>query len=296
MKQLFLLTTAFFVFCAFAIAGPEANSSGKEMKEVAPAPAPSGCNWTGLYLGINGGYNWLDHDSINTDSRDIFGNPGLGGGPVYGVAAAELATFSFDNDHADGFIGGGQIGYNWEFWRLVFGPEADIDGIPANADTTGRSTSIAPPGFAGFPIDQTASVSRAFNYIGTVRGRVGFAITPCLLVYGTGGFAYGEAYGKTAIVQQVQNDPALLPNTYGGTGKFSDTLTGWVGGGGVEWMFWHHWSIRAEYLHYDFGTVSYNVHPLNNFNTAGTLFTTTAPTTSSKFDGNEVRGGLNFHF
>jgi outer membrane immunogenic protein len=292
MKQLFFLTTAFFVFCAFAIAGPEAMSSGKEMKEVAPAPAP-GCNWTGLYLGLNGGYNWLDHDSIHVDSRNLDPVNGLGSEAIYNVDAAALATFSLSNDNADGFIGGGQIGYNWEFWRLVFGPEADIDGIPDNAQTTGFSSSVTP--VPGIPITQTASVSRAFNYIGTVRGRVGFAITPCLLVYGTGGFAYGEAYGKTAIVQMVQNDP-LLPNSYGGTGKFSETLTGWTGGGGIEWMFWKHWSIRAEYLHYDFGNVSYNVRPLNNFNNLGTLFTRTAPATTSNFDGNEVRGGLNFHF
>jgi outer membrane immunogenic protein len=294
MKQLSVLTIAFFAVCSLAIAGPEAISSGKEMKEVAPAPAPSGCNWTGLYLGINGGYNWLEHDSIDTVSRDIFGNPGLGGGPAFGVAAANLATFSFDNSN-NGFIGGGQIGYNWQYWRFVFGPEADIDGVPDNADTTGASTVTGVPGFAANTITQTADVSRAFNYIGTVRGRIGFAVTPCLLVYGTGGFAYGEAYGKTAIVQQITG-PSLVPNPYGGTGKFSDTLTGWTAGGGVEWMFWHHWSIRAEYLHYEFGDVSYNVRPLNNFNTAGTLFTTTAPTTTSNFNGNEVRGGLNFHF
>jgi outer membrane immunogenic protein len=294
MKQLSKLTILICACAALALtarAGSEPLPSGKEMKEVAPAP-PAGCSWTGLYLGLNGGYLWSDNNSVDTDSRDIFGNPGLNDGPLYGVDAAELATFSLSRSN-DSFIGGGQIGFNWEFWRIVFGPEADIQGVPGSPDRTSEDSSITP--VPGFPIVQTATVSKSLNYIGTVRGRLGFTVMPCLLVYGTGGFAYGEGSGRTGITQMVLND-SLLPNAYSGSGRFTDTGTGWTFGGGLEWMFLKHWSIKAEYLHYDLGSVSYNVRPLNNFNSSGTLFTTTAPTSNTKFDGNIVRAGLNIHF
>src|SRR6202040_24123 len=94
------LTRLFVVFCAcnalalIAFAGPEVLPSGKEMKEVAPMPPPPGCNWSGFYLGLNGGYTWSDDDRVDTDSRDVFGNSGLSGGVAFGIAAAELATFS----------------------------------------------------------------------------------------------------------------------------------------------------------------------------------------------------------
>ena len=93
------LTRLFVVFCAcnalalIAFAGPEALPSGKEMKEIAPMPPPPGCHWTGLYLGLNGGYSWTNDNRVDTDSEDIFGNPLLGNGVIYGVAAADLATF-----------------------------------------------------------------------------------------------------------------------------------------------------------------------------------------------------------
>jgi outer membrane immunogenic protein len=296
MKQLSCLTITACASIALALTalGGPAPSSGKEMKQVAPAPPPE-CSWTGFYVGLNAGGQWTNDDAVNTDSRDIFGNPSLSSGVIYGIDAAKLATFSLDNSN-DSFIGGGQMGYNWEFWRLVFGPEIDIQGTTEGSGHTEALSSITP--VPGFPIFQDATVSRSMSYLGTVRGRIGFTVTPCLLVYGTGGFAYGQVDGRTGIIQQVQND-VFLPNRYSGSGTFSEVDTGWTVGGGVEWMLFRHWSIKAEYLYYDLGTTSYHVHPLNNFSLATvppSLFTTTAPTSSTKFDGNVVRAGLNFHF
>jgi outer membrane immunogenic protein len=296
MKQLSCLTITACASIALALTalGGAAPSSGKEMKQVAPAPPPE-CSWTGFYIGLNAGGQWTNNDSVNTDSRDLFGNGGLTDGPIYGVDAARLATFSLNNSN-DSFIGGGQMGYNWEFSRLVLGPEIDIQGTSEGSGHTEATSSITP--VPGFPIDQEATVSRSMSYLGTVRGRIGFAVTPCLLVYGTGGFAYGQVDGRTGIDQQVLND-ANLPFHYSGSGTFSEVNTGWTAGGGIEWMFLKHWSVKAEYLYFDLGTVSYHVHPLNDFSvftTPPTLFTTTAPTSSTKFDGNMVRAGLNFHF
>jgi outer membrane immunogenic protein len=94
----------------------------------------------------------------------------------------------------------------------------------------------------------------------------------------------------------VRNAP-LIPFTYVSHGRFDDNLeAGWTAGGGLEWLFMRHWSIKAEYLYYDLGTAHYGLSNLSNFNTSGTLFTTALPTSSVDFSGHIVRGGLNFHF
>lgn len=293
------LTRIFVGFCAcnalalIALAGPESLPSGKEM--IAPAPPPPGCTWTGFYIGINGGYTWSDSERVDTESRDVFGNPGLIGGVAYGIATAQLATFSLSTSN-EGFAGGGQVGYNQQFGRwLVLGAEADLDGIFDSDDRTRADSTLTPPGFAGFPILQSAQVFREIDSIGTVRGRVGITVMPCLLIYGTGGFAYGETISKTDITQFVANSGAI-PNSYHAHGQAEGLRSGWTAGGGLEWMFMTHWSIKAEYLFYDLGSVSYQLSHLRNFNTSGTLFTDTAPTSHTKFEGNIARGGLNFHF
>lgn len=296
MKSLTRLTTIFCACTALSLtvlAGPEPLPSGKEMKEIAPAPAPE-CNWTGFYVGLNGGYTWSDNNNVSTESRDFFGNPLLAGGPAFGVASAELATFDLQNSN-DGFIGGGQVGANLQFHRFVIGIEADLQAVLGDDNNATREDSSI-IGTPGFPIVQSARVERDISSFGTVRGRLGFAVTPCLLVYATGGLAYGEVSARTDIQQFVPNDP-FLPFTYASHGKHEDNLeAGWTAGGGLEWLFNRRWSIKAEYLYYDLGTVNYGLTNLSNFNNAGTLFTTALPSSSTDFNGHIVRGGLNFHF
>jgi outer membrane immunogenic protein len=121
---------------------------------------------------------------------------------------------------------------------------------------------------------------------------------PCLLIYGTGGFAYGETISRTDI-DQIVTGPSFLPNSYQAHGEHEGLRSGWTAGGGIEWMFMPHWSIKGEYLFYDLGSVSYHLSHLQNFSvftTPPTLFSNTAPTSHTSFEGNIVRGGLNFHF
>ena len=128
-----------------------------------------------------------------------------------------------------------------------------------------------------------------------MRGRLGFTITPTLLVYGTGGLAYGQTDSRTSITQIVEN-AANVPNHYSSFGSISNSRVGWTAGGGGEWLFAPNWSVKVEYLYYNLGSVSYGLTPLQNFNTAGTLFTNGAPFSRTSFRGNIVRAGLNYHF
>jgi outer membrane immunogenic protein len=139
-----------------------------------------------------------------------------------------------------GVVGGGQIGYNYQLSPMfVVGLEADFQG-----------TSLRDNGW----LTQNASLP----WFGTVRGRAGLALLDStVLVYGTGGFAYGEL-----------NTPWS-----------KDTRTGWTAGGGVEWAFLPNWSAKVEYLYTDLengGGWGWGAPQLAKFHT--------------------VRAGVNYHF
>src|ERR1019366_3818266 len=144
--------------------------------------------------------------------------------------------------NSGGVVGGGQIGYNYQFSPLfVAGVETDFQG-----------TSIGSGG-GGFGLNES------ITYFGTVRGRIGIItpFNPNLLIYGTGGFAYGE----------VRQD---------------GLKTGWTAGGGVEWAFLPNWSAKVEYLYTDL-----NSNGGNGFEFFGDHRQT-------RF--NTVRAGVNYHF
>src|SRR6266581_5962203 len=118
MKQLIRLTILFCTCAALAltvVAGPEPLPSGKEMKQVAPAPPECDYTWTGFYFGGNAGYGWG-----NADTRfEPLPDP---------VTFFSLEPQSLSPDPS-GFIGGGQIGYNWQWNKwLVLGTETDFQG------------------------------------------------------------------------------------------------------------------------------------------------------------------------
>jgi len=143
-----------------------------------------------------------------------------------------------------GILGGGQIGYNYQLSPLfVVGAEADFQG-----------TSIGSGGVSRLP------------WFGTVRGRLGFTpFDPHLLMYGTGGFAYGET------------------DHNGFQGRITQTRVGWTAGAGVEWAFAPSWSAKVEYLYTDLGA--------DRWAGAGGWLPQTHHT-----GFNTVRAGVNYHF
>lgn len=164
-----------------------------------------------------------------------------------------------------GFTGGGQIGYNWQMGPVVFGAETDIN----YRSGSGSSGSLG------------ASNSQA-GYFGTVRGRLGYAFDR-LLIYGTGGLAYGNTNFPTSIAGL---DAFGTPRAFFGSNN-SGTSLGWTAGAGAEYAITPKWSVKAEYLYVDLGrkTVNY-VDGISGL-----------PLAASASNRNHiVRVGLNYHF
>jgi outer membrane immunogenic protein len=228
----------------------------------APAPAPV-YSWTGWYAGFNVGGIWGgDPISLSTTNQQVC-IAGCGGGLATAAASAQGTTGVFSGN-TSGFIGGAQFGYNWQFGNSwVAGFEADIQGVGDGINQTGGGTFA----LVGFPpplgVTTNLSVTKELDYFGTVRGRLGWLAYPSLLVYGTGGLAYGGVK-SSLTVNQTLNGPfggvALNPSA---NGAISQTRTGWTAGGGFEWMVAPQWSVKLEYLYYDLGSVTYNALLVN---------------------------------
>jgi outer membrane immunogenic protein len=257
-----------------------------------PPPPPL---WTGFYLGINAGGTWSNSNAINTTAFPGPCDPALlGCFANFSATSAALANFSVSRNRG-AFIGGGQIGYNYQFGpSWVAGVEADIQGIAGSTGNTTFTSALANP-VLGETILETATVSRQVDWLGTVRGRLGWLATPTFFIYGTGGLAYGGVTANTNITQAVVNDPTVSP--YFSSGSLNNTRVGWTAGGGVEWMFLPNWSLKAEYLYYDLGSVSYTLSPLVDLSViTGTAVSSAFLQSSTRFNGNIVRAGLNYHF
>lgn len=262
-----------------------------------PPPPPL---WTGFYVGLNAGGTWSNSNNISYASFPGGCNPGFLGCAAVPSSSQLLAAVSSGNigsGNQGGFIGGGQVGYNWQFYNsFLVGIEADIQGVAGSRNNTTSTAALQNPNFTNLLV-QTTSVSRSLDYIGTVRGRLGWLATPTLLVYGTGGLAYGGVSLNYGSVGTELRD-ATLPNSYFSAAAFSDTRVGWTAGGGVEWMFWPNWSAKVEYLYYDLGRATVAASPLINVGTTipGATYSSAFPQVTTRFNGNIVRAGLNYHF
>jgi outer membrane immunogenic protein len=299
IRRIFLVSAS-----ALALAG---TALAADLPTHAPPPVflPPPPMWTGFYIGVNAGYDWSPNSSTNINSALVFANPLAGvGSNATGNAGALGATGSLPLN-LSGFIGGGQTGYNWQFYNnFVVGIEADIQGVAGAHQSDSIATSVGVAGFPGTFADSTLSTRKSLDYLGTVRGRFGYLITPTLLAYGTGGLAYGGINSSTAIAQQIVGVGAATVNApYFAAGRVSNTKVGWTAGGGLEWMFLPNWSAKIEYLYYNLGSVNYGnglladiVTPPGGAVPTGGIFHAIASQSHTSFRGNVVRVGINYHF
>jgi outer membrane immunogenic protein len=193
---------------------------------MAPPPPPS---WTGFYIGGNVGVDWTHNTGTwsplpSATAFGAFGQTGTTGG--------------------DSALGGIQGGYNWQFaptW--VAGIEGDMSWTKASGAFRNQWVNPA-TGTVVLPASFT-EMSTSLDWMSSVRARLGFLVVPSVLLYGTAGGAWGKI--DYAADNSRGAVPAYLTNT-----AFSNTVGGWVAGGGLEWMMNANWLLRWEYLHYGF--------------------------------------------
>ena len=175
-------------------------------------------------------------------------------------------TATWSSVTASGGVAGGQIGGNYQISNVVVG----LEGSGAWSSVTLSSNSPFGGG-AGFIF------SLKNDYIATVAGRFGVAFDRVLL-YAKGGAAF------TRDKYYVDNG---LAGALAGSASGSFNRTGWLAGGGVEWMFMPNWSVRAEYNYMGFGAIT--ELPV----TTGNLVATPA---NVKLNIQTGTVGVNYHF
>ena len=227
--------------------------------------------WTGGYAGISGGLGWARPGSV-----DLFADSTT---PINLGDSTNVSRGTLGRINEHGGFAGAQIGYNRQSNRVVYGFEADIQGSGIKGQTTGNFSNP----FGTFnPIAGSAETN--INWFGTARGRLGLASNNWL-VYGTGGFAFGEVNYR--VNAQEGGGGALFQSQMNST----STKTGFVWGGGVEYALGRY-SIKAEYQHIDLGSIGASA-PVTFI---GGAQTDNAHVGSVKPNFDTVRIGLNAKF
>jgi outer membrane immunogenic protein len=247
-------------------------------------------SWTGFYIGANGGYGW-GSNTANYTPNDPAAFLGTCSG-TFGSTCIPPASLRMS-----GGLAGGQAGYNWQVSpQWLVGVETDIDW--ARIQGSGNSAF-----FLGSYGPGVFTASETVNWFGTLRARVGFIPTAPLLLYGTGGLAYGNV-SKSAVMPGP--NVGIGVNLAGGfgyacgtatgmancfNGSSSQTKAGWTVGAGGEYMFTNNLSLKAEYLYVNLGRSS--VTPSATLS-GGLLPASFNTSIGSAF--NVVRVGLNYKF
>ena len=252
---------------------------------VAPPPA---FTWTGLYIGFNFGHAWTGSNPIAVGSANVFDATALWG-PASAVGASGVV-----GARLDGFVSGGQVGYNWQFSeKLVAGFEADLQGAGVRGGGGFGNVTAAAPGALAVT---SATLKRDLEYFGTVRGRLGYAVTPTILAYVTGGLAYGGV--NTSVAMRQSLTPSLLFSD-AAKGDVFDNRIGWTAGAGAEMALGRNLSAKLEYLYYDLGSMrltNINIDPLAFKDLGGAVQLANATNATTRFNGHLLRAGLNYRF
>ena len=212
-----IAAVAFYGFLALA-AGTSARAASSSI-----------FNWTGFYIGAHAGF------VLNDPTARFAAN----------FPQSDLPTLPFGTafrPRGDGPLGGFQAGFNFQTGSVVFGLEADWSWL----DVKGSTFLVGSDPALGNPSGYTYSTAEKLNSLAMLRARLGFTPSDRLLIFVTGGLAYG----------QVVDSSSLNIAAGGGifyTGIRSDWRPGWTGGGGVEYALSDNLLVKLEYLYYDLG-------------------------------------------
>lgn len=220
---------------ALALSASSAHAGGFSGGSIKDSEAPAH-SWSGFYVGVTAGGGWGD-------------------------TTFEETGFVANTFDIDGFVLGATAGYNYEITRnLLIGVEADISYSDIEGSFGPGNLGLPGGGIFTCPGPCVTEV----EWFGTLRGRIGYTGGP-LLVYGTGGLAFGD-----------------VDSSFVGAQDFGGTSVGWTAGGGIEYALTREWSAKVEYLHVDLGWTEKTYTPGNYFRS------------DNEFD--VVRAGINYRF
>jgi outer membrane immunogenic protein len=249
MRKVFHATAAFSLLLATTITANAADVRARPAPYAPPPPvyAPPPFSWTGFYVGGNIGGAWANRDVTDT---------------FLGV--------NFNNGNSNGvFIGGGQLGYNWQVGYAVLGIEADFDGAANNNNTLTVNTLTFGP----------VQVTSNNRWITTLAARFGVTNGPWLF------------YGKAGGGWVGSNDFTVTNLTTGSSITVSNNRSnsGWLVGAGIEWAFLPNWSAKVEYNYLGLDDRTFIVP-------AGSPFLPGDTFTASNRNVQMVKVGINYRF
>jgi opacity protein-like surface antigen/outer membrane protease len=221
VKCILMATTC---LVALTVQGARAADIGAVAAPVAQA-AP--WSWAGSYAGLHLGGTFAS------------GRGALAGQPDWAWFGADPAVPARYGSHSNGFLGGLQFGSNVQLGSWVIGVESDMS-------YTSLTAKLGASGTAAGNLPYEAAHRLSLDWFGTTRARLGAAIADRMLVYVTGGLAYGRV--TTATRFEVPG------GSYAGSGR--DLRIGWTAGAGVEYALTDRLTAKAEYLYYDLGSTT----------------------------------------
>lgn len=234
---------------------------------------PRPLQWNGFYVGGHFGGLW--------NSGGVTQEPLNGVADFYFIGNV-ISPAPIGGDK--GIMGGAQIGYNSQTGWLVYGAEADLSAVQI-----GGSNARSEPFWLGLIIDTTAE--RKLSAFAMLRGRLGVMPLERVLLYATGGLAWGRATLANSFTLMQGGVPICAAATGECASASTSTwLTGWTLGGGLELAIDNNWSVKFEGLYYDLGTLRHTYdEPAAGNNNA--IFGA-----SADFKGSIARFGVNYRF
>jgi outer membrane immunogenic protein len=251
-------------------------------------------SWTGVYAGVNIGYGFGTGESANGFQTfdAITLAPIL---PIF-IAVPGGATWTAPTN-LSGIIGGFQLGANYQLnsW-LVLGVETDIQGAGLSSNTAVTASFLR---FGLLPEVGLANFGTRVDWYGSLRARVGITpLAPNLMIYGTGGLAYGDVRSRFDFTSLATI--AIIGYQASGTAYNHNIEFGWTAGAGLEWApaSFPNWSVRVEYLYTDLGQTTLSTAGSGALTIVGIpiLQTANGATNTTYNRWHSVRAGRNYRF
>ena len=236
MKNLILASAT---LAAIAVGGSAQAADLAASRRWTKAPVQTS-SWTGFYAGLGLGFRSTGNDLTSTSL--LFD----------GVPADLSQSVVTQPFNGIGFRANPYAGYNWQF-----APQW-LAGIEGDIGFGDQTTTLA--GFRSSPVFGSSTFAADGLVVKTtwdasLRGRIGYLLTPSTLAYATGGAAWQHDEVTSTCVTSICSGNGLAPAVV----TNSTTRTGWTVGGGIETVLWGNWLARAEYRFADYGTAPFTV-------------------------------------